>query len=142
MITELYPKGYLYKRIVQAKLFIDDHYFNKIDIDNIADEAYFSKFHFIRIFKKIYGKTPYQYLIAVRIEKAMQLLRTGKGVTDVCYLVGFESVGSFSGLFKRVVGLSPHAFLVQQQQKRQQVLENPLSFVPGCFIHQNGWVTK
>ena len=48
-----YPKVYLYQRIVKAKLFIDAHYSKTIDLDNISDEAYFSKFHFIRTFKKI-----------------------------------------------------------------------------------------
>ena len=73
---EQYPKIYLYRRIVQAKLFIDEHFGNNIDLDNIADEAYFSKFHFIRLFKTIYNKTPHQYLTIVRIEKAKMLLKT------------------------------------------------------------------
>jgi len=65
-----YPKVYLYRRIVQAKLFIDRHFAEKIDLTNIAEEATFSKFHFIRLFKKVYGKPPHQYLISVRVEKA------------------------------------------------------------------------
>jgi AraC-like DNA-binding protein len=83
MTKETYPKVYLYRRIVQAKLFIDTNNADTIDLDNIADEAYFSKFHFIRQFKKIYGKTPHQYLTVVRIEKAMELLRTNIPVTEV-----------------------------------------------------------
>lgn len=71
MINEEYPKIYLYRRLVQAKLFIDTHYADNIDLGNIPDEAYFSKFHFIRQFKDIYRKTPHQYLIFVRIEKAL-----------------------------------------------------------------------
>jgi AraC-like DNA-binding protein len=142
MTTGQYPKVYLYRRIVQAKLFIDNNYAEDIDLDNIADEAYFSKFHFIRLFKKIYGKTPHQYLIVVRIEKAMQLLRTNQPVSDVCYAVGFESLSSFSGLFKRVVGVTPSAFLTQQQQIKIQISKTPLKFVPGCFAYQNGWDEK
>ena len=75
MTTEHYPKIYLYRRIVQAKLFIDKFYSEKIDLDNISDEAYFSKFHFIRLFKSIYGKTPHQYLTTVRIEKAQHFFQ-------------------------------------------------------------------
>ena len=78
MATEQYPKIYLYKRIVQAKLFIDNNYAEDIDLDNIADEAYFSKFHFIRLFKNIYGSTPHHYLRQVRIEHAKQLLAKNK----------------------------------------------------------------
>src|SRR5690242_13126822 len=91
-----YPKMYLYRRLVQAKLFIDTHYAEPIDLDNIADEANFSKFHFIKQFKNIYHKTPHQYLISVRIGKAMELLKAGTPVSIVCYAVGFESLGSFS----------------------------------------------
>ena len=139
MTTEQYPKVYLYRRIVQAKLFIDSCYADKIDLDNISDEAYFSKFHFIRLFKQIYGKTPHQYLTSVRIEKAIQLLRTDKPVSAVCYSVGFESLSSFSGLFKRIVGITPSAFVMQQQHLKTQILKAPLKFVPGCFAYQNGW---
>jgi AraC-like DNA-binding protein len=140
--NESYPKVYLYRRIVQAKLFIDTNYGDNIELDNIADEAYFSKFHFIRQFKKIYGKTPHQYLTVVRIEKAMQLLRTDIPVSEVCYSVGFESLSSFSGLFKRIVGLTPSAYLTQQQQIKAQILKTPLKFVPGCFADKNGWTKK
>jgi len=142
MKTEQYPKVYLYKRIVQAKLFIDSNYANNIDLDNIADEAYFSKFHFIRLFKNIYGKTPHQYLTAVRIEKAMLLLLANKAVSEVCFAVGFESISSFGSLFKRIVGITPSAFLEKQQQMKIQILETPLKFVPGCFVYQNGWDEK
>jgi AraC-like DNA-binding protein len=138
-MSEQYPKVYLYRRIVQAKLFIDSNYADKIDLDNISDEAYFSKFHFIRLFKKIYGKTPHQYLTFVRIEKAMLLLKTGKPVSEVCYSVGFESLSSFSGLFKRIVGVTPIAFLIRQQHINSQILKAPLKFVPGCFASQHGW---
>ena len=133
-----YPKGYLYKRIVQAKLFIDKNYAGNVDLDNIADEAAFSKFHFTRLFKKIYGKTPHQYLTVVRIEKAILLLRANQPVSEVCDAVGFESLSSFSGLFKRIVGTSPSVFLAQQQQIKIQVLKTPFKFVPGCYIHQYG----
>jgi AraC-like DNA-binding protein len=142
MTTEQYPKVYLYRRIVQAKLFIDSNYADNIDLGNIADEAYFSKFHFIRLFKKIYSKTPHQYLTVVRIEKAMQLLRTDIPVSDVCYAVGFESLSSFSGLFKLIVGLTPSAYQIQQLQIKAQILKTPLKFIPGCFADKNGWTEK
>ena len=140
MATEQYPKIYLYRRIVQAKLFIDNNYPDKIDLDNISDEALFSKFHFIRLFKTIYGKTPHQYLTSVRIEKAIQLLREGKPVSDVCFSVGFDSLTSFSGLFKRMTGISPSIYLAQQQQKKAQITKTPFAFIPGCYAYQNGWL--
>jgi len=139
-MAEHYPKVYLYRRIVQAKLFMDNHYADKIDLDNISDEAYFSKFHFIRLFKTIYGKTPHQYLTAVRIEKSQQLLRTGKPVSEVCFLVGFDSLTSFSGLFKRTVGISPSTYFANQQRIKSQIIKTPFAFIPGCYAHQNGWL--
>jgi AraC-like DNA-binding protein len=134
-----YPRVYLYRRIVQTKLFIDRNYANCIDLNIIAEEGHFSKFHFVRLFKKTYGKTPHQYLTAVRIERAMELMRAENNVSEACFAVGFESLSSFSGLFKRVVGLGPSAYLAQQQQLKAQIAEAPLQFIPGCFAEKNGW---
>src|SRR5258708_3694389 len=114
--SELYPKVYLYRRIVQAKLFIDANFAAPIDLSNISGEAYFSKFHFIRLFKKIYGRTPHQYVTKVRLEKAMELLRANVPVSQTCCDVGFDSLSSFSGLFKRLVGVTPSVYLLRQQQ--------------------------
>ena len=142
MIHELYPKVYLYKRIVQAKLFIDNNYHQNIDLNNIADEALFSKFHFIRLFKKIYGKTPHQYLTIVRIEKAKERLQTETFISAVCYSVGFDSISSFTGLFKKIAGLTPSAWQHQQQKKKEAILISPLNFIPNCFAEKKGWSQK
>jgi len=142
MINEQYLKIYFYRRLVQAKLFIDAHYADNIDLGNIADEAYFSKFHFIRQFKSIYRKTPHQYLIFVRIEKAMELLKTGVPVSEVCYAVGFESLSSFSALFKRIVGITPSTYLTQHQKIKVQIVKSPLNFIPACFAEKYGWLEK
>src|ERR1700722_914866 len=128
MTHEQYPKLYFYRRLVQAKIFIDTHYADPIDLDNIADEAYFSKFHFIRMFKTIYRKTPHQYLITVRIDKAMELLKAEFPVSEVCYDVGFESVSSFSRLFKRMTGSTASAYIMQQQEIKENMALSPLSF--------------
>ena len=140
MTHEQYPKLYFYRRLVQAKIFIDTHYADPIDLDNIADEAYFSKFHFIRMFKTIYRKTPHQYLITVRIDKAMELLKAEFPVSEVCYDVGFESVSSFSRLFKRMTGSTASAYIMQQQEIKENMALSPLSFIPACFAEKNGWI--
>ena len=139
MQTEQYPKVYLYQRIVQAKLFIDKNYADKIDVDQISEEAFFSKFHFTRLFKQIYGKTPYQYLTSVRIDNAKLLFQKDKPVSDVCFSVGFESLSSFRGLFKKNIGVSPSVFLKEEQNKKLQIIKNPLNYVSGCFAHKFGW---
>jgi AraC-like DNA-binding protein len=142
IMDQQYPKLYFYRRIVQAKLFIDQHYAENVDLNNIADEAYYSKFHFSRKFKEVYQQTPHQYLVSVRVEQAKKLLASGMPVAAVCEAIGFEELSSFSRLFKRRVGLNPSVYLAQQQDLQKQIAETPLSLVPHCFAYQYGWVEK
>jgi AraC-like DNA-binding protein len=136
---ETYPKQYLYRQIVRAKLFIDDSFGGEIDLSAVADEACFSKFHFARLFKEIYGKTPHQYLTWVRVERAKELLRDGEPVAKACYSVGFDSVSSFTGLFKRRVGMTPAVFQTEQLRKKEELATVPLRHVPDCFALKHGW---
>ena len=136
MSIESQPKADLYRRIVQAKLFIDNNYSERIDVSEIADEACYSKFHFIRTFKSIYGKTPHQYLTAVRVEKAKAMLEEDVSVTEACFAVGFDSLGSFVGLFKRRVGLTPSEYQRKQLERKAEIRREPLKFIPGCFAAQ------
>jgi len=138
-MTGQYPKIYLYKRIVQAKLFIDTNYARKIDLDNISDEAYFSKFHFIRLFKSIYDKTPYQYLTQVRMENAKYFLRRDYSVSNACFQVGFDSITSFTGLFKKHEGKTPSEYQRQNKIREEMIRTKPLQFIPNCFAEQKGW---
>jgi AraC-like DNA-binding protein len=131
--AELYPRVYLYRRIVQSKLFIDANFSTRIDLDAISEQACFSKFHFLRLFKKIYGKAPHQYLSGVRIEQAKALLEEGVSVTEVCFAVGFDSLSSFIGLFKRSVGVTPLTYQSQQQRRKAEASRVPLRFIPSCF---------
>jgi AraC-like DNA-binding protein len=136
---EEYPKVYLYRRVVQAKLFIESNYRNKTDLDLVSDEACFSKFHFLRLFKKVYGKTPHQFLVEVRIEKAKELLKQNVAVKDVCEAVGFESLGTFTSLFKRRVGETPAKFQQRELRLQSEIVERPLVHIPGCFAESKGW---
>ncbi len=132
-----YPQMYLYRRIVQAKLFIDAHYPNALDLNDIADEACFSKFHFIRQFKRIYHKTPHQYLVAVRMQQALLLLQKGWNATEVCYAVGFESPGSFSTLFKKHFSITPGESQLNYRHLQYEIQSQPLRFIPGCYAFMN-----
>ena len=137
---EQYEKIYLYKRIVRAKLFIDNHYADSIDLDNIADEAYFSKFHFVRLFKSIYGKTPHNYLVQIRMDNAKKLLSKNTSVLDTSLQVGFDSPTSFTAVFKRFVGKTPSEFQKEQEAKKKAISVNPFQFIPNCFAETHGWV--
>jgi AraC-like DNA-binding protein len=107
---ELYSKEYLCEQVKLAKNFIDSHFHEMITLQDMAAHACFSKFHFFRLFKTLYGKTPFDYLKEVRISHAKKLLRTGLPVSEVSILVGFNSSTSFSGLFKKMTGMSPSRF--------------------------------
>jgi AraC-like DNA-binding protein len=79
---------------------MDLRFAEPLDIDQMAAHAGFSKFHFARAFKEAYGETPAYYLTRRRMERAKDLLRSANlTVTEVCMLVGFSSLGSFSAFF-------------------------------------------
>jgi len=139
MTPASYPKMYLYRRIVQAKLFIDQHYAEPLDLSAIADEACFSKFHFVRLFKSAYGRTPHHYLIKVRIDHAQGLLAKDVPVAEVSMRVGFESSTSFAALFKKQTGMSPSVYQRRQRIRKMMYRGNPLTAVPNCFAEARGW---
>ena len=134
-----YPRQYLYLRAVRAKLFIDANFASAIDLGKIADEACFSKFHFVRLFKEIYGSTPHQYLTYVRIEKAKAYLEDGETVAYACFKVGFDSISSFTGLFKRRAGRTPRQYQLERLAFKEAVAAKPLAYIPGCFSEKKGW---
>jgi AraC-like DNA-binding protein len=124
----------LYERIVAAKVFIDENYHVAINLDDISQKAFLSRYHFHRLFSQVYKKTPHQYLTLKRIEKAKDLLSENKQVTDVCNQIGFESLGSFSVLFKKEIGFAPTYYRNMAWLKKQKTKEQPKAFIPHCFI--------
>jgi AraC-like DNA-binding protein len=124
----------LYERIVAAKVFIDENFHEAIHLDEISQKAFLSRYHFHRLFSQVYKKTPHQYLIAKRIEKAKHLLSENKPVSEVCSEVGFESLGSFSVLFKKEIGFAPTYYRNMAWLKKQQAKEQPRRFIPHCFV--------
>jgi AraC-like DNA-binding protein len=124
----------LYQRIATAKVYIDENYQEPIDLDDISQRAFLSRFHFHRLFTKIYRRTPHQYLTQKRLDKAKDLLAENKPVTEVCNEVGFESIGSFSVLFKKEIGFAPTYYRNMAWLKKQKQRQQPKSFIPDCFI--------
>ena len=100
--------------VITLKNFIDAHFDKKLDLNFLSDVHFTSKYHLLRLFKKYYGITPKQYLTDKRIERSKAHLADGMSVTETCYAVGFESVGSFSSLFKAKTGKAPHAYQKEQ----------------------------
>ena len=124
----------IYQRIATAKIYIDDNYHEAIDLDQISQKAFLSRFHFHRLFRKIYRRTPHQYLTRKRLDKAKDLLAENKPVTEVCNQVGFESIGSFSVLFKKEIGFAPQYYRNMAYKKKLEQLAQPKKAIPHCFI--------
>jgi AraC-like DNA-binding protein len=90
---------------------IDREYAQPLDVEALARDAYMSAGHFSREFRLAYGESPYAYLMTRRIERAMALLRRGDlSVTEVCFEVGFSSLGTFSSRFADLVGMPPSSY--------------------------------
>ena len=128
-----YPVDERCQRIVEAKQYIDKNFSENINLDAIAEQACYSKFHFRRLFKQLYGLSPHQYLTFVRITQAKKLLLCSIPTADVCVAVGFESVSSFKDLFKLHTSLTPATWLRQQQKQRLQ--ETVFRFLP-YWLHK------
>ncbi len=133
---------HVYERVIAAKLYIDEHFHEAVDLEKISRKACLSRFHFHRLFTRIYRRTPHQYLTRKRIDLARQLLADDElSVTEICNSVGFESPGSFSDLFKKEIGLGPQLYRNIAWLKKQEAKKNPVRFIPHCFIdsfRQNG----
>jgi AraC-like DNA-binding protein len=129
----------VYKKIVTAKLYIDGNFTEAIDLERLSREACLSRYHFHRLFTRIYRVTPHQYLTRKRIEQARKCLAGNElSITEICNEVGFESIGSFSTLFKKEIGHAPTHYRTRAWERQQQTLEQPRSFIPHCFIENYG----
>lgn len=107
---------------------MDREYAQPLDVEALARGVHMSAGHLSREFKAAYGESPYSYLMTRRIERAMALLERGDlSVTEVCFEVGCQSLGTFSTRFKELVGITPSAY-------RDQARE--MDGVPPCVVKQ------
>jgi AraC-like DNA-binding protein len=113
----------------RARDVADRDFAGSVDLTGLAAAAGVSKYHFLRCFAATYGETPMQYVSQRRIERATDLLRaTNLTVTEVCELVGYSSLGSFSQRFTELVGMSPSEYQRTQTGAR----------IPGCYVFMLG----
>jgi transcriptional regulator GlxA family with amidase domain len=99
------------RRLLRARDAMDRTYAQPLDIPALARIALVSEAHFIRTFRATFGETPHRYLQRRRVERAMFLLRgTDRSVTEICFDVGFTSLGTFSRTFRDIVGETPSAY--------------------------------
>jgi transcriptional regulator GlxA family with amidase domain len=112
----------------RARDHVDRHFAEPIDVDRLASIAGLSRHHFVRSFGAAYGEPPMHYTTRRRIERAQDLLRSANlTVTEVCMLVGYSSLGSFSSRFRELSGESP-------VQYRDRFAEDGAPRIPGCFL--------
>ena len=101
----------LLRRLFLAADFLHDNYRQQVSLDALAGIACLSKYHFLRCFKEVFGCSPHQYLVHLRLRKGMELLRSSAlPVQVISEELGFESAGSFGRLFRQKVGCTPGQF--------------------------------
>jgi transcriptional regulator GlxA family with amidase domain len=128
-MTDVQVPVELLPHLRRARDVADRNYAEPLDLDGLARAAGVSKYHFLRCFAAAYGETPMQYVTRRRIERAADLLRaTNLTVTEVCTLVGYASLGTFSRRFTELVGISPSEYQRSQPGAR----------VPGCYLFMLG----
>jgi AraC-like DNA-binding protein len=110
--------------MLRARDAIDRSYAQALDVPSLAAVAHVSEAHFIRTFGATFGETPHRYLQRRRVERAMfMLVETERSVTDICFDVGFTSLGTFSRTFHDIVGRTPSEYRLREEPKP----------VPNCF---------
>jgi AraC-like DNA-binding protein len=127
----------VFERLNRARKFIDLCYDLPLNLDEISSHACFSRYHFLRLFRQAFNKTPHQYLVERRIERAKELLSENDlRVTDVCFEVGFQSLGSFSSLFHKSVGHPPITYREMTRETQAAKCK-----IPACFLVMYGLKT-
>lgn len=122
-----------HKQVRLARLLLDRSYDAPITIEDLSREVFLSPYYLIRAFRRVYRQTPHQYLVGQRIARAKELLRNSDlSITEICAAVGFESLGSFSTLFRKVAGISPSAYRVSCNTTL------PPAYIPFCVCLLHG----
>jgi AraC-like DNA-binding protein len=101
----------LNRRLLRARDAMDRAYAEPLDVAAVAAVAHISEAHFSRSFRAAFGETPHRYLQRRRVERSMFLLReTERSITDICFDVGFMSLGTFSRTFREIIGETPTTY--------------------------------
>lgn len=125
--------GVMLQRLVRARDLLHATGSRGPTLDELAGAAGLSRAHLARQFAQTFGVPPHQYLVRLRLEQAKRALAAGESVTEVCYQLGFASLGTFSASFRRRTGMSPREW---QRAARPFVQSRgvPVLYIPGCFL--------
>lgn len=122
------------RRVLRARELLHAGYAGPLHIDDLADAAGLSRWHFQRCFRAAFGVTAHDYLSGLRLRRAKHALAGGASVTEACLEVGFTSLGTFSTWFRQATGEAPRSW---QRGVRRVVAvpqELPLIYVPWCLM--------
>jgi AraC-like DNA-binding protein len=118
------------RHLLRARDLADARYFEPLGVDDMAQAAGLSRAHFSREFRSAFGESPHAYLLTRRLERAAALLRTtDRSVTDICFSIGLQSVGSFTTSFKRMFEVTPTAYRAAFPPAAAYAR------VPSCVVH-------
>jgi AraC-like DNA-binding protein len=121
-------------RLTQARDLLRETEDRTYSVRQVARATGMSPYHFIRLFKAVFGETPKQCQLHARVEKAKHLLVvTDSSVTDICLDTGFSSLGTFSYVFARRVGMAPTGYRQKVRSMTHRRGEIPHQLIPGCF---------
>lgn len=128
-----------FRRLCRARDLLAAEYQSQVPLEQAAREACLSPFHFHRLFRSAFGETPHDFLTRRRMEHARRLLAAGQmTVTDVCFEIGYSSLGSFSSKFQTMVGRTPTQY--QREVRRVFGYSRPwnIILVPACYLSAYG----
>jgi AraC-like DNA-binding protein len=121
------------RHLLRAKDLADARYFDMLGVEEMARAAGLSRAHFSRAFRRAFGESPHAYLLTRRLERAAALLKsTDRSVADICFSVGWQSLGSFTTSFSRTYGMPPTAYRAAFPPAAEHAL------VPSCVLRAYG----
>lgn len=125
----------LFRRLRRSRDYLAAELDQPLRLADAAREAYLSPYHYHRLFRRVFGETPQQFLTRQRMDRAKSLLaRDHMPVTDVCMAVGYESLGTFSSRFRSIVGHTPSEYQRAIRSIFQIPATAPYRFVPNCYL--------
>ncbi len=123
-----------FRRLYRGRDLLTAEYQSRVLLEQAAREACLSEFHFHRLFRATFAETPHDFLTRLRMDRAGQMLASERSVTEVCFEIGYGSLGSFFSKFRAQFGRSPAEF--QREVRRIFGYSAPwrVLMVPGCFL--------
>jgi AraC-like DNA-binding protein len=128
--------NYKFERLNAGRDYIANNYQAPLSLSAIAKCSYMSPYHFLRVFKGTYGETPNEFLIRLRVEQAKSMLITENfSVSEICEKVGYTSLGSFSSLFLKQVGVAPTLYRRKLWALSTEAYRFPSQVIPACYAY-------